>query len=122
MLFYSVRGLGKEGGGEFSGYRKVKRKAERKVVQKAVRRGKAHKYLVGEQLGNVQDDLVNYGWGDDKGSSEEESNWLLQATAEMTEEGRARKEVVRADASMKDEKLKKSKGRMRARTQTRTMQ
>ena len=59
LLFSSVCGLGKEGGGEFSETtEKVKRKAERKIVQKAVKRGKAHKYLVGEQLGNVQDDLV----------------------------------------------------------------
>ena len=111
--------LGKKVVGSFQATEKVKRKAERKVVRKAVRRGKAHKYLVGEQLGNVQDDLVNNGWEDDEGNSEEESNWLLQATEEMTEEGRATKEVVRADASMKEEKLK---GRMRTRTQTRTMQ
>ena len=101
--------------GSFQATEKVKKKAEQKVIQKAIKKGKAHKYLVGEELGNVQD---NKYWEDDGvgGSSEEDSNWLLQATEEAIDEERVSKEVVGADASMTEDKFKKSKRERRTKT------
>lgn len=110
--------LGKRVVGRFQATEKVKRKAERKVIRKAVKKGKAHKYLVGEELGNVQGDALNNGWedGEGEGSSEEECNWLLQATEQMIEERRVRKEVVEADASKTTKILEKSKDESVAKT------
>lgn len=112
--------LGKRVVGRFQATEKVKRKAERKVIQKAVKKGKAHKYLVGEQLGTVQGDALNNDWedGEGEGSSEEECNWLLQATEELVEERRVRKEVVRADASKTTKIMEKSNEEMMAKTST----
>lgn len=103
--------LGKKVVWSFQATEEVKRKAERKVVRKAIKKGKAHKYLVGEQLGNVQAEVCNNGWddGEGDGSSEEESNWLLRATEEKTEDGKKRNEVMRDDVSRKDEKAKGTK-------------
>ena len=100
--------LGKRVVGSFQATEKVKKKAEQKVIQKAIKKGKAHKYLVGEELGNVQD---NKDWEDDGvgGSSEEDSNWLLQATEEAIDEERVKKEVVGADASTTEDKFKDNK-------------
>ena len=110
--------LGKRVVGRFQATEKVKRKAERKVIRKAVKKGKAHKYLVGEELGNVQGDALNNGWedGEGEGSSEEECNWLLQATEEMIEERTVRKEVIGAHASKTT--LEKSKDKTMAKTST----
>ena len=112
--------LGKKVVGSFQATVEVKRKAERKVIHKAVKKGKVHKYLIGEELGNVQDDLRSNDWEGDGGggSSEEESNWLLQATEEATEEERVTTEVVGVDAWMTDDKLKKSKGKRTTITRT----
>ena len=112
--------LGKRVVGRFQATEKVKRKAERKVIRKAVKKDKAHKYLVGEELENVQGDALNNGWEDceGEGSSEEECNWLLQATEEMIEERRVRKEVGGgADASKTEDELGRSKGKLTAKTQ-----
>ena len=112
--------LGKRVTGRFQATEKVKRKAERKVIRKAAKKGKAHKYLVGEELGNVQGDALNNGWedGEGEGSSEEESNWLLQATEEMIEDRRVRKEVVGVDASKTTKVLEKSNDETMAKTST----
>ncbi len=109
--------LGKRVTGRFQATEKVKRKAERKVIRKAAKKGKAHKYLVGEELGNVQGDALNNGWedGEGEGSSEEESNWLLQATEEMIEDRRVRKEV---GASKTTKVLEKSNDETMAKTST----
>ena len=116
--------LGKKVVWSFQATEEVKRKAERKVVRKAIQKGQAHKYLVGEQLGKVQGELGNNGWeaGEGEGSSEEESNWLLQATEEMTEEEGREREIVCADASREKEEVKKSKDRVKTKTVKRTMQ
>ena len=111
--------LGKRVVGSFQATEKVKKKTERKVIQKAAKKGKAHKYLVGEELGNVQDDLLSNDWEGDggEGSSEEESNWFLQATENLMEEERV-KEVMGTDTSMTEDKLKKSKRKGTTKTRT----
>lgn len=112
--------LGKRVVGRFQATEKVKQKAERKVIRKAVKKGKAHKYLVGEQLGNVQGDALNNDWedGEGEGSSEEECNWLLQATEELVEECKVGKEVIGAHASNTTNTLEKSKDKTMAKTST----
>ena len=56
----------------FQATEEVKRKAERKVMRKAIRKGEVHKYLIGEELASVQGEPDSSGWKDGKGEGKSE--------------------------------------------------
>ena len=102
--------LGKKVVRNFQATEEVKRKAERKVMRKAIRKGEAHKYLIGEELASVQGEPDSSGWkdGEEEEGCKEDCDWLLQAKEEMTEDRNEKRESVSAEASRKEEEVKKS--------------